>query len=76
MDQKELKLKIEYELETGKPAEITIRYDSPEYLVWYINKRLNQEVADVCTCGKDRCGCYFNSVLKCLNCGNPITVQR
>ena len=43
MDTK-LTSKQQYELETGQPAEIIIRYDSPEYLLWYIKKRLNKAV--------------------------------
>lgn len=64
--------KQQYEMETGKSAEITIKYDSPEYLLWYINKQLNnvdkKPNCEKCKSWNDK------SILAnfCYNCGRAL----
>ena len=59
-------LKKEYQKETGKQPTIIIKYDSPEYLIQLINKKLskidktqlNKETTNIC------CVCGANAKIK------------
>ena len=73
MDTK-LTSKQQYELETGKPAEIIIRYDSPEYCIWYIKKRLNKVVEDGCANGQH--DFQYEPDMKIVMSLHPITCDQ